>query len=160
MKTFKSDNRKLQVMLFLGAILIGLAALSYFKLDKNSKPVWTTFLSISAVLFILIPLLIRNKYLIVDNILISTNRLNLWPKKVRIDEINRIKTIDKPFPATAYLNNILWLFLTDKKFKRIKYIELYDNSKRIGKIDGHFLSDESYAKLKKKLKKGSPQQSV
>ncbi len=147
-------------MLIIGAILFGLGILSYFKLEGSSKTVWTSFLLTSAILFFLFTLLTRSKYLIIDKTLISTKRLNLWPKKVRLNEISRIRAIDKQFPVTSYQNNILWLFLRDKKFKRILTLELYSDSKRIAKIDGHMLTDESYKKLKKKLKNGSTQQSI
>lgn len=48
--------------------------------------------------------------------------------------------------------------LWDKKFKRITKLEIFGENKLLGRIDGHYLEDNEYARLRKKLKKHSQRQ--
>jgi len=153
---FKIDNRKIFAILGLGFIMALCCLFSFWKLDNETRLVFSVFSGFAGLLFILIGLLIRSRYYLTNDYLILTNILRIGTKKILLSDIERTKSIYKEFPVTAHLNNPLWLLLWDKKFKRIIKLELFRKGKLIGKIDGHFLEDSEYEKLKRKLKRRKP----
>jgi hypothetical protein len=70
-----------------------------------------------------------------------------------LDEISRVKVLDKEYPVTLYNNTLLNVLLWDKKFNRFKQIELYDVfGTRIFIIDGQTVDNNEFTRLIKALK--------
>jgi hypothetical protein len=107
----------------------------------------------SSFLYIAIGLLTKSKYYLDGDSVVCSDLLGLVPKRIRLIDIERFNVIDKPFPATSYLNNILWLFLQDKRFKRIKQIKIQLRNQKKERIDGHFLTEDAFIDLVKRIKK-------
>ena len=148
---FKTDYRKLNATIFLGLILLSFAMVAFNKLDGSGKLVWTTFLLLSGGTFLAMGLFVKSKVRLTDELLEITNIAGLGTKRIHLKDIKRIKTIEKDLPVSAS-NNPLMLILWDKKFKRIKKLELSDDKGVISTIDGHFIEDKDFESLKKKLK--------
>jgi hypothetical protein len=148
-----TDYRKIRAVLIIGLALFLASVLTYLKLEGTGKAVWTWFFFVSGFLFIAIGLLVKSRFELTDTYLEVNNLLGLGRKRINLSDIRSTKSIDKEFPVTTYLNNPLWLILTDKKFKRIKKIRVFCNKGKLLTIDGHLLLDSDYERLKKKLKK-------
>ncbi|TJZ51821.1 hypothetical protein FAZ15_19940 [Sphingobacterium olei] len=149
----KTDYRKIKAILIIGVALCLCAVITYLKFEGIGKDFWTWFLFVLGFLFIAIGLLVRSEFTLTDTYLEVNNMLGWSRRRINLSDIQRTKTIDKQFPMTAYLNNPIWLILTDKKFKRIKKFKLFSNKGKLFTIDGHLLIDSDYEHLKKKLKK-------
>jgi hypothetical protein len=147
----KTDYRKLNAIIFIGLVFGSLAILMLLKTDGNTRLVWTIFFGSAFFLYIAMGLLTKSQFHLTKDSLELTNLIGLGKKKLSLQDIDKVRTIDREFPHTAN-GNILWFFLWDKKFKRIKRIELYSGGKRIANIDGHFIDDKDYEILKRKLR--------
>ena len=153
MTYIKADDRKSNALLFLGVTCL---ALTYFTLTSNSqatRAVCTTFLIVVGLLLFILALLLRYKVSLSDNELILKSRFGLLSKRIPFDEIKKVKVLDKEYPVTLYRNTILHLLLWDKKFNRIKQIDLFDTfGSKISTIDGQAIDNDDFAKLIKVLK--------
>src|SRR5688572_26655216 len=126
MTSFKPDHRKTNVLFYFGILFL---SLTYFTLNTSSKAtiiVWTFFIVVAGFIFVGCAIMYRYIITIEDNRLIVKSRFGIRRKQILIEEINKIKVLDKEYPVTLYNNTILHLILWDKKFNRFKQIELYD----------------------------------
>jgi hypothetical protein len=153
MTSFKADNRKSNALLFLGLTFWGL---TYFTLTSNSpatKAVWTTFLTVAGLSSVCLALIPSYKVSVSDNELILKNRLGVFNKRIRFNDIKRVKVINQDYPVTLYRNTILHLLLWDKKFNRFKQIQLFDvYGGKLVTIDGQSIDDNDFNRLVKMLK--------
>ncbi len=153
MMKLKTDKRKLKAVIFIGLSLCAASILAASNLDNRSQLIWILFLLCSGLLFIGIGLFTKSRFILTNDYLEATDLLRLSRKRISLADITKVQSIHKDFPATAHVQNPLWLVLWDKKFKKIKQLKLYNREKKIFSIDGHLLEDKEYEWLKKKLKK-------
>lgn len=146
----RTDPRKLNDTFILGLILWALSFLAYLKIEGAGRLIWTIFLIISGMVFIAIGFLIKSKFKLTDEYFELSSISGLLRKKIPLTEIKKVKFKAKELPA--HVNNPLMLILRDKKFKRTKLLELFNEKGQIAKIDGHFIDDKDFEKLKRKLK--------
>lgn len=151
MKTFKSDNRIFVAVLVLGLSLtfVGCVAVQHYKTGLLVY-VWL----FPGLIFLSLAFLKRELVVINDGYLIIRNRLNILPKRIMLKEITRVRAIEKELPILASRQNILFLILWNRKFKRIKNIEIFgaENSK-IFTIDGRAIDNSDYVRLVRQIKK-------
>ena len=140
-------------MLALGLILILLSLVSYWKSENISRLIFSVFLVLGGVFFILVGLLSRSQFYLTVDSLILTNIIGVGKKKILFTDIEKTKFVSTEFPITAFLNNLLWLFLWDRKFKRITKLKIFSKGRLVGTVDGHFLENSEFEKLKRKLEK-------
>lgn len=57
---------------------------------------------------------------------------------------------NRPIPMTGF-QSIVMLFLQDTRFHRWTYLEIYNEDRKLGKIDAHYLDPKSFKKLHSKL---------
>lgn len=149
----KTDYRKIRAAIIIGCVLGVISVITYLKLEGTGKAVWTWFFLLSGLLTITIGLLVKSRFKLTDTYLEVNNVIGWGRKKINLSDVLSTKSIDKEFPVTFYLNNLLWVILREKKFKRNKKFKLFGNNGRLLTIDGHLLVDSDYEFLKKKLKK-------
>jgi hypothetical protein len=153
MNTFKPDHRKINLLLFFGLLFL---SLTYFTLNANSyatRIVWTIFLVLLGLIFIGYAFLYRYIITIQDRRLVVKSRFGFRRREIMLDEISRVKVLDKEYPVTLYNNTLLNVLLWDKKFNRFKQIELYDVfGTRIFIIDGQTVDNNEFTRLIKALK--------
>ena len=94
--------------------------------------------------------MIKSKFKLTDEYFELSSISGLLRKKIPLKEIRKVKFNAKELPA--HMNNPLMLILWDKKFKRTKLLELFNEKGQIAKIDGHFIDDKDFERLKRKLK--------
>jgi hypothetical protein len=81
------------------------------------------------------------------------SRFGIRTREILLQEIRKVKVLDKEYPITVYNNSLLYLILWDKKFNRFKQIELYDVfGTRLFTIDGQAIENNEFTRLVKALK--------
>ena len=140
------DNRKFNALLLMGILLVGM---TYF--TKNSITLSTSIWFVG-IIFILIALLNRHIIIVEKECLIIKNRVNLFSKTIPLSEIVKIKVVDRE--STGDTSTILHLFLWDKKFRRFKEINLFNQfNEKLFRIDGQAITNNDFAKLIRVLRK-------
>jgi len=150
MTTFKSDNR-----IFIAALVLGLSliVLGCVVVQHYNTGLLIYFWLCPGLIFLSSAFLKRELVVISDGYLIIKNRLNILPKRIMLKEITRVKAIEKELSMLAGSENILSLILWNKKFKRIKNIEIFgaENSK-LFTIDGRAIDNSDYVRLVRQIK--------
>ena len=154
MTTFKPDNRRFNALICLGMVFIILAYVTSTATSAATRIVWTLFLGFFGIVFLALALLPRYKVQINENSVVINNRLNIFPKTILLNDVSKVKVIDKELPIGLYNNTILHLLLWNKKFNRYKQVQLLDlMGNKLFTIDGQLLENEDFKKLVKELKK-------
>jgi len=150
---FKPDHRKINVLLLFGILFI---CLTYFTLNASSistRIVWTFLLVLHGLICIGCATLYRYIITIQDGRLLVKSRFGIRTREILLEEIRKVKVLDKEYPITLYNNSLLHLILWDKKFNRFKQIELYDVfGTRLFTIDGQAIENNEFTRLVKALK--------
>ena len=119
-----------------------------------TRIVWTPFLLLFGLSLVSAAMLFR--YIIhIDgkNITISS-RFGIRSKRICLDDIKRVKVLEKELPIGIYGSNLLSYLFTDRKYNRHKEISLFDAwGKRIFRIDGQSLANDDFARLVNYLKR-------
>jgi len=103
-------------------------------------------------MFILIALFNRHIIIVERECLIIKNRLNLFSKTIPLSEIVKVKVVDRE--PTVNISTLLHLFLWDKKFRRFKEINLFNQfNEKLFRIDGQAIANSDFAKLINVLRK-------
>lgn len=147
-KQYQRDKRKVN-SLFGSASLIAIPG--FIGLFKDSLPI-AVFFFFGAGVFVLLGVLVRCKYSIVDDHLVFSNLLNIWAKRVPLKKIRNVYYDDRPIPAIGF-QSIVTLFLRDSRFNRWTSLEVRGKKKKLGKIDAHYLTSASFKKLHSDLSK-------
>jgi hypothetical protein len=147
---FKSDNRLFIAMLILGILLIVLGCVA---LKPYQTSVYTYLWLLPGLLFITLAFLKREVLTIDNGYLVIRNRLNILPKNIRLDDIKKVNAIEEENNLPGINQSILHLLLWDKKFKRIKDIEVFGAKNiKLFTIDGRALENLAYVQLIRLLK--------
>jgi hypothetical protein len=150
--TFKSDNRIFIASLVLVLILTLLGCVALQR-QRYTTSLLIYFWLFPGFLFLSLAFLKRELVVIRDGYLIIKNRLNILPKRIMLKEITKVKAIDKELSVLASSQNIFNLILWNKKFKRIKNIEVFGaGNSKLFTIDGRAIENSDYVRLIRQLK--------
>ena len=148
---FKSDDRLFIATLTWGLIMV---VLGHVALKHYQVSLFTCFWLLPGLFFIAIAFLKREIVIIDDGFLIIKNRLNILPKRIRLDEIKKVKALEQENSILASNQGLLHLLLWDKKFTRPKDIKIFGANKvKLFTIDARAIDNGAYVQLIQRIRK-------
>jgi len=148
MSFYRADHRKSNVLILLGTIFM----LVFFWTQELEFPsprrVGVIFI-FSGLSCIIAALLYRYKVQLEEETLTVSSRFNWRKIVIPLSEIRTVKVKERDYISYNLVHLLLW----DKKFKKLRDIELYDIfGKIIFSIDGQSIDTRDISKLLRDLK--------